>query len=307
MVGRRGRCAERESKGQQAGDPRTGRTRKRRRTALNATSINKTLGTLSAILETAAEYGYVSRNVAGGRRRRLPSATPARSTLDRAEHIAALLDGASKLDADASSQHGQRRALVAILVFAGLRIGEALALRWRDLDLARGTITVRAAKTDAGVRTVNMLAVLRDELGAYAARSKGSPDALVFGTSTGRQQSPTNIRRRLLAKAVEHANTQLAKAGGEPIAVSLTPHSLRRTFASILFAIGETPPYVMAQMGHTTAALTLSIYARQMNRRDGEPARLAALVGGADRTATDSNGGETREVNPVTSGAVTGN
>jgi integrase len=32
-----------------------------------------------------------------------------------------------------------------------LRIGEALSLRWRDVDLARGTITVRAAKTDAGV------------------------------------------------------------------------------------------------------------------------------------------------------------
>jgi hypothetical protein len=60
----------------------------------------------------------------------------------------------------------------------------------------------------------------------------------------------------------------------------LTPHSLRRTFASLLFAIGETPPYVMAQMGHTTPALTLAIYARQMDRRDGEPERLKALVEG---------------------------
>jgi hypothetical protein len=36
----------------------------------------------------------------------------------------------------------------------------------------------------------------------------------------------------------------------------------------------------MAQMGHTTANLTLSIYARQMDRRDGEPQRLKALVKG---------------------------
>ena|ERR1700733_10497759 len=60
----------------------------------------------------------------------------------------------------------------------------------------------------------------------------------------------------------------------------LTPHSLRRTFASLLFAIGETPPYVMAQMGHTTPNLTLTIYARQMDRRDGESERLKALVQG---------------------------
>jgi hypothetical protein len=38
----------------------------------------------------------------------------------------------------------------------------------------------------------------------------------------------------------------------------------------------------MAQMGHTTAELTLSVYARQMARRDGEPERLKALVEGAN-------------------------
>jgi integrase len=53
---------------------------------------------------------------------------------------------------------------------------------------------------------------------------------------------------------------------------------LRRTFASLLFAIGEPPTYVMSQMGHTTAGFTLAMYAREMNRRDGEQARLRALV-----------------------------
>jgi hypothetical protein len=38
----------------------------------------------------------------------------------------------------------------------------------------------------------------------------------------------------------------------------------------------------MAQMGHTTPSLTLAIYARQMDRRDGEPERLKALVEGRD-------------------------
>jgi integrase len=191
-----------------------------------------------------------------------------------------MLDGAGTLDAAARTRVGQRRALLATLTFAGLRIGEALSLRWRDVDLARGTITIRAAKTDAGLRTVNVLPALHDELAEYRTRAENTPDLLVFRTSTGRRLGATNVRRQILAKAVEHANGQLTAIESDPMAEDLTPHSLRRTFASLLFALGESPPYVMAQMGHTTPNLTLTIYTRQMDRRDGEPERLRRLVQG---------------------------
>jgi integrase len=91
-----------------------------------------------------------------------------------------------------------------------------------------------------------------------------------------------------LAAAVELANRDLLATDRDPLPERLTPHSLRRTFASLLFAIGEPPPYVMAQMGHTTPNLTLAIYARQMNRRDGEPERLKMLVGGSPSIAQPS-------------------
>lgn len=250
---------------------------------LGTTSINKTLGTLAAILEVAVEYELVPRNVAKGRRRRLPAAAPRRTWIDRADHIAALLDAASELDADARANRGQRRALLSTLVFAGLRIGEALALRWRDVDLARGTITVRAAKTTAGIRQVTILPALRDELTTYRAGLVEAPaTAFVFATSTGNAHGATNVRRRVLATAVELANERLEAADAELLPSQLTPHSLRRTFASLLFAIGEPPPWVMRQMGHTTPTLTLTIYAREMDRRDGEPERLRALVEGLD-------------------------
>ncbi|HEY5344250.1 MAG TPA: site-specific integrase [Solirubrobacteraceae bacterium] len=245
---------------------------------LGVTSINKTLTTLAAILEAAVEYELIGRNPARGRRRRLPAVPPRRSWLDRADHIAALLDGAGELDDNARVCRGQRRALLATLTFAGLRLGEALSLRWRDVDLARGTITVRAAKTDAEVRTVNLLPILHNELDDYRARLDPASDALVFCTTTGHRLGATNIRRRILDKAVTNANAKLAEDGFERLPEGLTPHSLRRTFASLLFAIGETPPYVMAQMGHTTPNLTLAIYARQMDRRDGEQGRLKALI-----------------------------
>ena len=164
------------------------RLAKVREKRLGPTSINKTLATLSAILEVASEYELIGRNPARGRRRRLPSVQPRRSWLDRAEHIASLLDGAGELDAEARTRRGQRRALLATLVFAGLRIGEALSLRWTDIDLARGTIVVRAAKTQAGERTVNIVPVLADELGDY----RGSPATM----STVRRSCSPRARAR---------------------------------------------------------------------------------------------------------------
>lgn len=257
---------------------------------LSTTSINKTLTTLAAILEVAVEYELVARNVAKGRRRRLPAQTPHRSYIDRADHIAALLDAAGRLDAAAVSRPGQRRALLSTLLFAGLRISEALALTWRDVDLARGEIVVRTSKTDAGIRTIRILPVLHDELLSLRARlDTPAPTALVFPTSTGKRQSVSNVRSRVLLKAITAANEALSTAGAQSLPDRLTPHSLRRTFASLLFAIGEPPPWVMRQMGHTTPNLTLAIYAREMDRRDGEPERLKALVEGADWAPTGTS------------------
>jgi integrase len=240
--------------------------------------------TIGRNLPEGAAHSLQGRNVAKGRRRRLPTSQPRRTWLDRAEHIAALLDAAGELDLAARYSRGQRRALLATLVYAGPRIGEALALRWRDVDLARGAIRIRGGKTAAAARTIYVLPALRDELAAYRARLRDvEQDALVFGTTTGEMHSTTNIRRRVLAKAVQIANDRIeAGDDGEPLPERLTPHSLRRTFASLLFAVGETPPYVMSQMGHTTASLTLAIYAREMDRRDGEPQRLRALVNGEE-------------------------
>jgi hypothetical protein len=80
---------------------------------------------------------------------------------------------------------------------------------------------------------VNLLPVLRDELDAYRARLDTLPVALVFGTSIGSRQTTTNVRRRMLAKAIEKANKHLVADEVEPLPEGLTPHSLRRPFASL--------------------------------------------------------------------------
>lgn len=217
------------------------RLAKVREGALGATSINKMIATLAAILETAAEYELIARNPAKGSKRRLPTVKPHRSWLDRADHIAALLDAARQIDREGRADAGLRRPLIATLLFAGLRVGELMALRWSDVDLGRGTIRVRQAKTDAGVRIVHVLPVLRRELIEHRDRVKSEPSQLVFCTSSGRPLGASNVRIRMLARAVQRANAELEARGRQPLPAGLTPHSLRRTFASLLFAIGEPP------------------------------------------------------------------
>ena len=261
------------------------RERKVREGTIGAESINKTITLLGQVLDVADERGLIERNPVrvNPRNRKLVATKPKRTWIDRADHLAALLDGAGMLDAAARQRPGQRRALVATLAFAGLRIGELLALTWQDVDLARGTITVRRSKTDAGERVVDILPVLRDELGGYRARA-GRVDhaARVFATSTGGRLCESAVRTRILAPAIVHADAALAGRDGEPMSAGLTPHSMRRTFASILVALGEDPAYVMGQMGHTDPTLTLRVYAQQMRRRDGERERLRALVNGEE-------------------------
>jgi integrase len=254
--------------------------------ALGGESINKTLVLLSAVLETAEERELIPRNPAKGRRRRVRTHRPQRTYLDSADQIAALLDAARDLDAEARAdrRHIARHATLAVLVFAGLRLGELLDLRWRDIDLANSRLRVGHAKTDAGIRHIKIRPALHDTLAALkATRTTAAPDAYVFGTTTGERQSPSNIRNRTLAPAVERANATLATDDLPPLP-KITPHSLRRTFASLLYAIGEPPPVVMAEMGHTDAGLALRIYAQAMRGDGATVSALCALVNGEDGT-----------------------
>jgi integrase len=137
---------------------------------------------------------------------------------------------------------------------------------------------------------IDLLPALVDELVSLRAQAGGEPDALVFATASGRKHSPSNVRTRLLAKAVQHANTQLAMDELPPLPDALTPHSLRRTFASVLLTLGEPVPFVMDQMGHTDPKVTLGIYARVMRRSDGDRERLRALLTGGVSARFGANG-----------------
>jgi integrase len=173
--------------------------------------------------------------------------------------------------------------MLASLVFAGLRLGELLALRWEHVDLPGGRLRVGEAKTDAGVRWVDLVPSLYEELTVHRARMEIPVGrTLVFPTASGMPQGPSNFRNRTMTRAVAQANALLAERDETPIPAGLTPRSLRRTFASLLYALGHDPVYVMQQMGHSDPKLALRIYAQAMRRGEQEKAALKALVEGID-------------------------
>jgi integrase len=255
---------------------------------LSDSSINKMIRLLAAILEQAVEYGYLPRNPARGRKRLLAESRPSRSYL-QPEQVAALLEAAGELDSEArAGDAGRRRPLLATLTLAGLRIGEALSLRWQGVNLADRKVRVAASKTDAGVRTVDLTPTLAELLSEYRARTHHGADAdWVFPTAAGRRDNPSNVRTRFLSAAVERANERLADAGQQRM-VAVTPHSLRRTCISLLLAAGADVPYVMAQVGHNDPKTTLGVYAQVIASKTDHGAALDGLVGATDWAATGS-------------------
>jgi integrase len=196
------------------------------------------------------------------------------------------------LDADAqSNRKTPRRAILATPVYAGLRISELLHLEWRDVDFAAGRITVRESKTDAGRRQVDLLPVLRDELEALKLSRPAGPDERAFPSLTGERQGLSNVRRRVLARAVDAASKQLVKDGQVPLPNGLTPHKLRHTFASLLVALGVDPGAVMDQLGHTDPTFTLRVYMHGMRRDQASRKALRELVGMVEWSADSPQGG----------------
>lgn len=248
---------------------------------LSARSINMTLMLLGAILETAVERRLIDRNPAVGKKRRVRERGIRRSYLESAQQIKALLEAADELDAEArpAARHVKRKAMIATLVFGGLRIGELCALAEADVNLETDWLKVEDAKTDAGIRTVKVRPVLHRELAPLIAAKRSSPGkACLFATSKGNDFGDDNFRNRVLKKVVERANRNLRERGQVELPSGITPHSLRRTFVSILYALGEDPGVVMDEVGHTDPSLALRVYRQSMRRGEREKAELRALV-----------------------------
>ena len=205
----------------------------------------------------ATRAGITLRGASGRPKRALANST-----------INATLAAADQSSAD----HHRWRCLAG----SGLRNTELCRIDVCDVDFAHGHINVEDAKTDAGVRRVDLSPMLLDDLLAWRASLKHpSADSPFFPTRTGNRRDKDNINARVLKPAIRRADERRAHRDLLPLPAKVTAHTLRRTYISMMFAAGAEIPYVMAQVGHADSKVTLEIYARVLKRRDRDEASRA--------------------------------
>jgi integrase len=166
-------------------------------------------------------------------------------------------------------------ALYVLALTTGMRQGELLALRWRDLDLDRGTLqvtatlqrtygkeatcTLAAPKTKQSRRQITLTRAARDALNAHRARQAQERLALgpawdgtlelVFTDPTGRPLNQIQLTRAAFYPLLQRA--------GLP---HIRFHDLRHTAATLLLGRGINPKIVSEMLGHATISITLDIY-----------------------------------------------
>lgn len=216
-----------------------------------ATVTIRTFGVLASILDDAVYDGRIPSNPARMGRIGLPRKTRGRHGYLSHEEVVRL--------AQAS---GERKLLVLVLAYTGIRWGEAIALRVMDLDLERGRlhvttnavevhgkIHVGTPKSHSG-RLVPIPRFLLDEL---AATVEGRPRAaLVFPGRDGQ-----HLRR---TRSSDGSKSWFKTALAEADLPAMTTHDLRHTAASLAVQAGANVKTIQRMLGHTSAAMTLDVY-----------------------------------------------
>lgn len=159
-----------------------------------------------------------------------------------------------------------------IMMYAGLRRGELLALTWSDIDLGGRTITVNKAveyrngvpkvkhstKTDAGMRVVS----IPDALVSYLAEQPKS-SLLVFPSATGKLMPDCSWRRMWddYLRTINKAYGCFSIVDPDVITIPrFTAHWLRHTYATMLYMAGIDVLTAKELLGHTDIKTTLGIY-----------------------------------------------
>ena len=183
-----------------------------------------------------------------------------------------------------------------LYVATGLRRGEGLGLRWRDVDLTTGRLNVvqsvvdirghpciQEPKTAAARRIVKLspacLMALREHRTWQLARRLVAPSwaehDLIFTTDDGKPINPRNLARAfdLLQRKAEVPRIRV--------------HDLRHTHATLLFNDGQNVKMISQRLGHSDIGITLSVYAYLApDAQDIAASSIDGLIFRAERDAS---------------------
>jgi integrase len=232
----------------------------KQQTGLSQSTVRLIKAYLSAILSEAVDDEIIALNPA----QRLGRALNGKK--DPASEINPLSGQELKTLLDTVSQsYKEHYPLFLLLGRTGVRIGEALALQWGDIDFQGRFITVSRSLVRGRISTpksgksrrVDMSLQLTEALKRHKMHSKkkglslglGDIPEYVFTDNKGGPIDKNNWRRRIFNKALEKARLRKIRI-----------HDLRHTYATLRISKGDNISDVSGQLGHHSAKLTLDVY-----------------------------------------------
>lgn len=216
-------------------------------TVSSKTAANVT-GTLSVILSTAKNWGYICETVDFGK-----LVMPSEEVKEAARFFTA--DEARQIIAAAGQPF---RTIFAIAAMTGMRVGEILALQTIDLDFERRMIHVRRSVWQGQIQTVKSKAskapvpmpdALFVMIKTYLESWQPNPTKLLFMNRRGRPYSANKVVQKALWPLLEKLN--IPKCG---------LHAFRHMHSSLLLETGASPTVTQAQLRHSDARITLGVY-----------------------------------------------
>jgi integrase len=239
---------------------------------VSARTVGHAHRVLSKALAEAMKHEIVSRNVCSVQR--APRINAVEMSILNKEQIA---------EFEARLRGYAMEAPTLVALYGGLRRGEVLALRWRNVDLEAEVIRVRESleqtksgvrrklpKSKAGVRDIKLPAILVDALQAHRKRlleqrlqlglGRLSGDDLAFPALEGGPQAHDSFGSRW---------GKMARSLGFP---GIGFHALRHTHASMLIAHGVDVVTIAKRLGHASPTITLNVYAHLFSKDDSKAA-----------------------------------
>lgn len=214
---------------------------------LSASRMGQAKRIVGAVLSQAVEDGLIGRNPAN--LVKVSKTRPREQRYLTAEQVTELASAVEqRMDGGG--------ALVKVLAYAGLRWGEAVALRGAHVDILRRRVHVRESATLVNgqlvwgtpkshrARTIVIPRFLAEEL---ASMTNG--EDLIFTSPTGQPLRSPNFLRRVWQPAVTESGIG-----------DLVPHDLRHTAASLAISAGASLKAVQQMLGHASAQITLDRY-----------------------------------------------
>lgn len=249
------------------------------KTVLARSTVAKQYRLLKRILGVAVREGYLGRN-------------PCEVDLGPEEDPELYCPSPEEVMAIANAIPTQWRALVLLAGLGGLRWGELVGLRRRNVDvlnravhvreqvveLVTGELVVQTPKTRAGRRTVKLPPPVVDALALHLVHyAEPGPDGLVFAAPGDGYLRRSNFGRRVWRPAL--------KAAGVP---RMRFHDLRHAAATLAAQAGATTAELMAQIGHATPRAAMRYQHAQEARMEELAARIGERIDKLAATGTDN-------------------